>query len=797
MDPKNEGGKPDGHLTGDSAAPKTRHASGRDFGPGQGRVPADADFSFRHAYYQLTGYVLAFLTKVLKVNIQIHAETERIAEGDIFLFNHFARFETFIPPYLIYKHTGMMSHSIASAEFFHGNNASSRLLKGLGAVPNDYPNIFPFLAAEIIRGGKVIVFPEGGMVKDRRVVDRMGRFGVYSRTAHERRKHHAGAAVIAEGLEVFREAVLRAKRKGNDRLLQKFASDIGENGREKLLSFVERPINVVPANITFYPIRVDPNLLERWAEMIAGGGGISERLKEELRIEGNILLKDTDMDIRLGPPSSPGEFWNALDRAALEILLSKVDSIEDAFDLLKTGCGGAMGDLVAKRARSIVFLMRDRYMRDIYSSVSVNLSQVASSIIYWLLDEGRGSVKVEEYNRMLYMAVKKLQPHTEVALHRSLVDPDIYSGVEEGLCPGVREYVEVAKHLGLVEEKEGRYNFLEGLTREAEFDHIRIENPVAVYANEVRPLETVTEVVKAAIREEKKLGPARLSGMRFDDEQVAYRFDKFRFSKMKYRDINSLQHITADTRPYFLKPENPLPTGILLIHGFSSSPGEMRPLAEYLFDKGYAVLGVRLKGHGTSPWDLRERTRDEWYASVERGKKILLGHCGEIAMVGFSMGGLLALRHAAEDPRHLTSVVSACAPVKFRDKALAIVEVVHRMNKLVGFVSGDHDLKTFHQVAPENPEINYRHMPLSAIHELNHLAAEVEKMLEKVTVPALVLQADNDPTVEPESGRIIHDKLKSAVKRLVIVRSELHGIVYRNIGGCHETIAGFLAGEEP
>ena len=32
------------------------------------------------------------------------------------------------------------------------------------------------------------------MVKDRRVVDRHGEFSIYSRTARERRKHHAGAA---------------------------------------------------------------------------------------------------------------------------------------------------------------------------------------------------------------------------------------------------------------------------------------------------------------------------------------------------------------------------------------------------------------------------------------------------------------------------------------------------------------------------------------------------------------------------------------------------------------------------
>ncbi len=787
MDPK----KPEQSRLrhGNEAEGRPAHAE-----DGEKRGPArDNDFTFRQSYYQLSEYVLDLLTKLLKVNILLHAEPAEIEAGDIFLFNHFARFETFIPPYLIYKHTGRMSHSVASSEFFHGNDASSRLLRGLGAVPNDLPNLFSFLAAEIIKGSKVIVFPEGGMVKDRRVVDRKGNFGVYSRTARERRKHHAGASVIAHGLEIIRESVQRAKKRGNDRLIASMAEDLGPGGREKLLAFAERPVKVVPANITFYPIRVDPNLLEEWAEMIAGG--LSTRARDELRIEGNILLRDTDMDIRLGRPSEPGQFWNPLDRAVLEILLNNVNSIGDAFDLLRAGGGGALGELVAKRARKIIYSMRDQYMRDIYTSVSVNLSQLASLLVFALVEEGRKSVKVSEFHRMLYLSVKKLQPHAEVALHRSLVDLDYYSGVEDGTCQGVREYIDAALKRGLFAEEEGNLKFLDKLWTDVEFDRIRIENPIAVYANEVRPQGVVNETVVAAMKEEKKLGPARLAMLRFDDEQVSYRFDKFRFSKQKYREINSLQEVSADTRPYLLKPENPLPMGVLLIHGFSSSPGEMRPLGDLLFARGHAVLGVRLKGHGTSPWDLKERSREDWAATVERGRRILSGVCDNVALVGFSMGGLLALKSAAESPSGVTKVVSACAPIKFRDRALGLVEMVHRVNRIVEFMAGDHGLKIFHQVLPENPELNYRHMPIDAIHELNRLAHEVEGALKAVSAPALILQADRDPTTDPVSAETIMEKLGSAEKRLMMVESKLHGIVYRNIGGCNEAIAAFLDGD--
>jgi hypothetical protein len=111
--------------------------------------------------------------KLLGVKIKLHAESQP-EQGDIFLFNHFSRFETFIPQYLIYERTGAYSCAIAADEFFAEDTALARYLSNVGVFPHDHPRLFPMLAAQILRGRKVIVFPEGGMVKDRQVMDRHG-----------------------------------------------------------------------------------------------------------------------------------------------------------------------------------------------------------------------------------------------------------------------------------------------------------------------------------------------------------------------------------------------------------------------------------------------------------------------------------------------------------------------------------------------------------------------------------------------------------------------------------------------
>ncbi len=173
-------------------------------------TPANPQINFR--VYDFCVKAFRSTRKLLKLNIKLHQDMpgaqNAVHDGDIFLFNHFARFETFIPQYLIKEETGAYCRSVASAEFFEGDERFSQFLYSIGVIPNDLPDLFPFLAREILHGHKLVVFPEGGMVKDKRVVDDKGHYSIFSRTANERRKHHRGSAVIALALDAFKSAVL-------------------------------------------------------------------------------------------------------------------------------------------------------------------------------------------------------------------------------------------------------------------------------------------------------------------------------------------------------------------------------------------------------------------------------------------------------------------------------------------------------------------------------------------------------------------------------------------------------------
>ena len=89
---------------------------------------------FKPSVYQWSVRLFTLVRRMLGVNIKLHGPVDWIRQGDIFLFNHFARFETFIPQYLIHIETGDYCRSVASHEFFAGQDRFANYLLNVGPL---------------------------------------------------------------------------------------------------------------------------------------------------------------------------------------------------------------------------------------------------------------------------------------------------------------------------------------------------------------------------------------------------------------------------------------------------------------------------------------------------------------------------------------------------------------------------------------------------------------------------------------------------------------------------------------
>jgi esterase/lipase len=741
------------------------------------------------ALYNSSVKVFNTVKKMLGVKIILHAGTQ-IQQGDIFLFNHFSRFETFIPQFLIFEQSGAYSCAIASGEFFDEDTVLAKYLKKVGVFPHDHNRLFPLLAAHILRGRKVIIFPEGGMIKDRDVIDDKGHYSIYSRITGQRRKHHTGAAVLAQGLDVFKNMIHRVYADKNKTQLLRWKEELQLDSLDQLLISALKPTLIIPSNITFYPIRSSENLLLTGVELFAGN--LSIRQTEELLVEGNIMLKNTDMDIRMGAPIAPRKVSHWWNRYLLNAVTSEFKTLDDVF-AIHSSAKNFKQKILASNFKKSANATRDQYMKEIYANVTINLSHLASALIMYYIQNGHTQIKRQCFFTTLYIAVKHLQNNSKINLHRGLLNPMDYSDLISGTCTRFEQFICVAKTTDLIIEHKDYYQFLPKLLEAQDFDNIRLENLIAVYNNEAEPISAIRTLMIQALDECEKISPKQLAAWYFEDECRDLNWERHAYTKTRFDDINEHETAIADPSPFFFKPEHDNGIGVLLIHGLLASPAELRDYGEHLVQQGYTVMGVRLKGHGSSPYALRNQTWEDWYASVLRGFNILKAHCKHIFVSGFSTGGALALKLASEQYPEIIGICAVAVPLKFINPAFMLVSLLHGVNKLVDWMSSYEGVTPFIKNGTEHPLINYRHVPVKSLYELRRLIQDMDDFLPLCNIPVLILHGQHDPIVSASSASDIMDKLATKNKQLKIIDSNRHGILMENIGGIWSYINDFMS----
>jgi carboxylesterase len=97
-------------------------------------------------------------------------------------------------------------------------------------------------------------------------------------------------------------------------------------------------------------------------------------------------------------------------------------------------------------------------------------------------------------------------------------------------------------------------------------------------------------------------------------------------------------------------------SGVLLIHGLTGTPAEMRFVGNGLHRAGFTVLGMQLAGHCGDEADLLATGWRDWYASVVAAAARLRRDVDDLFVAGLSMGAVLALKLAIDRPRDVDGV---------------------------------------------------------------------------------------------------------------------------------------------
>ena len=187
------------------------------------------------------------------------------------------------------------------------------------------------------------------------------------------------------------------------------------------------------------------------------------------------------------------------------------------------------------------------------------------------------------------------------------------------------------------------------------------------------------------------------------------------------------------------------PIGVLLLHGYSGSPASMRPWAEYLAGKGYAVEAPLLPGHGTRWQDLNRVSWTDWADEASAALDRLLAACDRVVVCALSMGGSLGLLLAEQRPGDVAGLVLVNPFVSSKRKELMALPLLkHAVPSLGGITN---DIKK-----PGQDEIGYPRLPLKGLAEIVKMWKQVVPDLPKVTQPLLYFRSTEDHVIDPSSG---------------------------------------------
>jgi carboxylesterase len=104
---------------------------------------------------------------------------------------------------------------------------------------------------------------------------------------------------------------------------------------------------------------------------------------------------------------------------------------------------------------------------------------------------------------------------------------------------------------------------------------------------------------------------------------------------------------------------------LLLLHGFCSSPRELRPLGLALTRSGFSSMAPLLPGHGEHYPGMNSCVLEDWLDAVHLSYEALRRDGSPVAVVGYCLGGSLALATARElNPRGLVCLATPLEPLR-------------------------------------------------------------------------------------------------------------------------------------
>ncbi len=227
-------------------------------------------------------------------------------------------------------------------------------------------------------------------------------------------------------------------------------------------------------------------------------------------------------------------------------------------------------------------------------------------------------------------------------------------------------------------------------------------------------------------------------------------------------------------------------SGVLLIHGLTGTPTEMRFVARGLHEAGFTVRAVQLAGHCGGADDLVATGWRDWSRSVDVAATELRAQVDHLFVAGLSMGALLALKLAIDRPDEVDGV--GLYGTTFRYDGWAIPKIA-RLSFLLplacrmGFGRERVSMETFpfgiknerirqwivgSMLEGDSRAAGLPGNPWPSLAEFVQLSRHVRRRLASVRAPCLVVHSTDDDIAGLGNVATIEAKVSAPIEKVLL-----------------------------
>ena len=230
---------------------------------------------------------------------------------------------------------------------------------------------------------------------------------------------------------------------------------------------------------------------------------------------------------------------------------------------------------------------------------------------------------------------------------------------------------------------------------------------------------------------------------------------------------------------------------VLLFHGLTGSPYEMKKYGNFLYKQGYDVFCYSFPGHGERLHEIQTVTWEDWCQFAQEKYDKLRPKYEKFFVSGLCLGAAMAI-YLAENNKDITGIAALsttlfldgfCIPWTSCMIPLGLSTILRYYytfpeDDCLG-IKNELTRKSLAKLMAKTT-VGMDNYPLNCVFGLLNLSKHVRKNLSKVTCPILCIHSKYDNLASVKGPKIVMNNVSSVKKRYIELNNSYHMVLYDN-----------------